>query len=77
MDKATLVRTLLLFLALANQFLVTFGLNPIPGTEETWGEIITMIITAAASAWAWFKNNYVTLKGKQQKTVLKQSKLIK
>ncbi|EQB34631.1 holin [Virgibacillus sp. CM-4] len=77
MDKGTIVRTAVLILALANQFLVTAGLNPIPGTQEMWGEIITMIITAAASAWAWFKNNYVTLKGKQQKTLLKQSKLIK
>ncbi|WP_200416275.1 phage holin [Virgibacillus salexigens] len=77
MDKATLVRTLVLFLALANQFLVTFGLNPIPGTEEAWGEIITMIITAAASAWAWFKNNYVTAKGGLQKKALQAQGLIK
>ncbi|MCP3026594.1 phage holin [Halobacillus sp. A5] len=77
MDRGTIVRTVVLILALANQLLVAAGLNPIPGTEESWGEIITMVVTATASAWAWFKNNYVTLKGKQQKEVLKSSNLTK
>ncbi|MCT1577524.1 phage holin [Oceanobacillus kimchii] len=77
MDKETLTRTIVLFLALINQFLVTFGLNPIPGTEQLWGEVITMIITAAAATWAWFKNNYVTARGKSQKEVLQRNSLIK
>lgn len=75
MDRGTLVRTVVLILALANQFLVTTGLNPIPGTEEMWGEVITMIITAAASVWAWFKNNYVTYKGKLQREELREKGL--
>lgn len=77
MDRGTLVRTVVLILALANQFLVTTGLNPIPGTEEMWGEVVTMIITAAASSWAWFKNNYVTAKGGLQKKALQAQGLAK
>nr|WP_082234963.1 phage holin [Halobacillus massiliensis] len=77
MDKGTIVRTVVLLVALLNQFLVTAELNPIPGTKEFWGELITMAITAAASAWTWFKNNYVTWTGKQQKNVLKEANLIK
>jgi len=77
MDKSTLTRTIVLVLALANQFLVTFGLNPIPGAEALWGEIITAVLTFAAAAWAWFKNNYVTFRGKQQKQVLEQRGLTK
>ncbi|WP_017797556.1 phage holin [Oceanobacillus kimchii] len=77
MDKATLTRTIVLFLALINQFLVTFGLNPIPGTETLWGEVITVIITGVTATIAWFKNNYVTARGKSQKEVLQRNSLIK
>ena len=77
MDKGTLIRTTVLVIALVNQFLVTAGLNPIPGSETLWGEVITMIITGIATAVAWFKNNYVTFKGKQQKRVLARNNLIK
>ncbi|OEH54752.1 holin [Oceanobacillus sp. E9] len=77
MDKATLTRTIVLVIALVNQFLVIFGLNPILGTEQLWGEVIAMIITAVAATWAWFKNNYVTARGKSQKEVLQRNSLIK
>lgn len=77
MDKGTLIRTVVLVIALTNQFLVTAGLNPIPGSETLWGEVVTMIFTGIAAAVAWFKNNYITFKGKQQKQVLKQNQLIK
>jgi len=77
MDKGTIVRSVVLLLALANQFLIAAGLNPIPGTEESWGEIVSSVFTAVVAAWAWFKNNYVTAKGKKQKEVLQREKLIK
>ncbi|WBX78691.1 phage holin [Virgibacillus salarius] len=35
-----------------------------------------MIFTVCASVWAWFKNNYVTVKGKKQKEVLQANNLI-
>lgn len=77
MDKGTIVRTVVLFLVLINQLLVSTGLNPIPGTEEQWGEIVSTIITAIVASWAWFKNNYVTTKGKKQREVLKKEGLTK
>jgi len=77
MDRGTLIRTAVLVLALINQFLVTAGLNPIPGSEDAWGEFITWVITAATATWAWFKNNYVTAKGKKQREVLKAKGLTK
>jgi SPP1 family holin len=75
MDRGTLIRTIVLALALINQFLIAAGLNPIPGTEEVWGEVISTIITFVAAAVAWFKNNYVTAKGKKQKEVLEKNGL--
>jgi SPP1 family holin len=75
MDRGTLIRTIVLALALINQFLIAAGLNPIPGTEDVWGEVISTIITFITAAWAWFKNNYVTAKGKKQKEVLEKNGL--
>lgn len=69
-DTGTKVRSIVLFLALLNQLLVSTGLNPIPGSEELWGEVISWIITAAAATWAWFMNNYLTWKGKRQREAL-------
>lgn len=74
MDKGTVIRTVLLFIALINQ---VFGVGTIALDE---GQVITMVegiyllastlFTIVTSLIAWFKNNYVTAKGKQQKTVL-------
>ncbi|MGN7183691.1 phage holin [Cytobacillus kochii] len=75
MDKGTLFRTIVLVIALINQLLVSTGLNPIPGSEQVWGEVISVIFTGAAATWAWFKNNYITAKGKKQKAVINLHKL--
>jgi len=77
MDKKTIVRTTVLVLALINQILVATGLNPIPGTESDWGHVVSAIITGVISAWAWFKNNYVTATGKKQKELLERNGLTK
>ena len=75
MDKGTIIRTVVLGIALLNQFLVSFGMYEIPGTAEEQTLLITSIFTAATSVWAWFKNNYITAKGKAQKEVLKSNGL--
>ncbi|MFS0591502.1 phage holin [Cytobacillus horneckiae] len=75
MDKGTLIRTIVLTIALCNQFLVVTDLNPIPGSEALWGEVISSIFTSIVAAWAWFKNNYITAKGKKQRAVIHQHKL--
>jgi len=77
MDRGTLIRSIVLALALLNQFLVALGLNPIPGSEALWGEVISTIFTATIATWTWFKNNYITAKGKKQKEVLQKHGLTK
>lgn len=77
MDNGTLIRTLVLVIALINQFLVSAGLNPIPGAESLWGELLAAAFTAVAAGVAWFRNNYVTYKGKRQKEVLERNNLTK
>ncbi|KIL17837.1 phage holin [Bacillus safensis] len=83
-DKGTVIRTVLLFMALINQTLILFGKPILPISEDQVTSLAetlylagSMIFTIATTLAAWFKNNYVTDKGKQQKEVLKQKGLTK
>ena len=56
----TIVRTVILMVALINQGLTTTGHSLIPITDEEITEIITLLITVGASLWSWWKNNSFT-----------------
>ncbi|MEE7712956.1 MULTISPECIES: phage holin [Bacillus] len=83
-DKGTVVRTVLLFIALVNQTLIMFGKAALPISEDQVNTLADALYLAGSAAFtiitslvAWFKNNYVTGKGKHQKEVLKQKGLTK
>ncbi|TYS31748.1 phage holin [Bacillus pumilus] len=83
-DKGTVIRTVLLFMALINQTLIIFGKPVLPIEEdqitslaETLYLAFSMIFTIVTTLVAWFKNNYVTDKGKLQKEILKEKGLTK
>ncbi|MCY7543880.1 phage holin [Bacillus safensis] len=83
-DKGTVIRTVLLFMALINQALILFGKPILPISEDQVTSLAetlylagSMIFTIVTTLVAWFKNNYVTDKGKLQKEVLKQKGLTK
>lgn len=83
-DKGTVVRTVLLFMALINQFLIMVGKPVLPISEdqvntltETLYLAFSMVFTLVTTLVAWYKNNYVTETGKKQKEVLKQKGLTK
>ncbi|MBS2764370.1 phage holin [Bacillus licheniformis] len=83
-DKGTVVRTVLLFIALVNQTLIVFGKPVLPISEDQINTLAdalylagSTIFTIVTTLVAWYKNNYVTNKGKQQKEVLKQKGLTK
>lgn len=59
-EKMTIVRTAVLAFALVNQVLTISGYNPLPFTDEEFGQAVSMVLTAAASLWAWWKNNSFT-----------------
>jgi SPP1 family holin len=69
MDKGTVVRTVLLAITWINVILTQAGLYEIPAVSE---EQIALGMTFIISVWTWFKNNYITAKGKRQKRVLEQ-----
>ncbi|MGG1356794.1 phage holin [Bacillus licheniformis] len=84
LDKGTVVRTVLLFIALVNQTLIVFGKPVLPISEDQVNTLAdalylagSTIFTIVTTLVAWYKNNYVTGKGKQQKEVLKQKGLTK
>lgn len=61
-SKETIVRTVVLVLVLVNQILTATGKNPLPFSEAAMYEGISAVFTAAASIWAWWKNNSFTHK---------------
>ena len=58
---ATIIRTIVLILALANQVLAIMGKQAIPVTEDEVYQLVTLLITIGAALWSWWKNNSFTL----------------
>ncbi|MCY7835189.1 phage holin [Bacillus haynesii] len=84
LDKGTVIRTVLLFIALVNQTLIMFGKSALPINEDQVNTLAdalylagSTIFTIVTTLVAWYKNNYVTSKGKLQKETLKQKGLTK
>ncbi|MCY7784323.1 MULTISPECIES: phage holin [unclassified Bacillus (in: firmicutes)] len=83
-DKGTVIRTVLLIIALINQTMLMFGKSPLGITEDQVNQLadalytaVSVIFTIGTTLAAWFKNNYVTTKGHKQKAILKQNNLTK
>lgn len=70
----TIVRTVILIVALINQGLTISGHSLLPITDEQITEIITLAITIGASLWAWWKNNSFTKNAIKADEVLKELK---
>ena len=56
----TIIRTVVLALALINQILTSTGHSVIPITDDQVTELITLAFTIGTSVWAWWKNNSFT-----------------
>lgn len=59
-STGTIVRTVVLALALINQLLVMLGYSPLPIDDETINLAITSVWTVAAAIVTWWKNNSFT-----------------
>ena len=70
--KGTLIRTILLVLALINQILAVFGKSPIPIDDDTVTNLISTIWTVIASLIAWWKNNSFTKKAIEADKMLQE-----
>ncbi len=56
----TIVRTVILILALVNQCLSIAGKAVLPVTDDQVEQILTLGITIVVSLWNWWKNNSYT-----------------
>lgn len=56
----TIIRTIILILALANQALAVMGKEKIPITDDDVYQLVTLLITICTGMWAWWKNNSFT-----------------
>lgn len=59
-STATIVRTVCLVLALANQLLSALGKSPLPIDDTAMEQLVTTLITAAAALVNWWENNSFT-----------------
>lgn len=73
-EKGTIVRTIVLGVALVNQALIIAGKNPLPFTNEEVAEGVSMVLTAGAAIWGWWKNNSFTQPAIKADIVLKELK---
>ena len=56
----TIIRTVVVAVALINQILAICGKDTLPIYESDIVQIITLVATIASSLWAWWKNNSFT-----------------
>lgn len=60
-DKGTIIRTILMVVALINTILTLTGKNPLPYSNEEIEAAVTVILQVVATLWAWWKNNSFTM----------------
>lgn len=77
MDRNSVIRTIILALALVNQVLSASGKSPLPIEDQDVESFISLGFTIVASVIAWWKNNYISKTGLQQKETLKRNGLYK
>ena len=73
----TIIRTVLLVIALINNALALFGKSPLPFSNEQVTQFVSILFTIAASMWSWWKNNnfsQAALKGQEVVDELKGKK---
>ena len=73
-ESAVIARTLVLIVALVNNFLVMAGMPVIPIEDETINMVVSGIFLIGTTVWAWWKNNSVTNAAQEGDKVMKKLK---
>ena len=60
MKTDTIIRTVVLIIALVNQILTSTGKSPLPIEDEAVKELITVGFTVITAMVAWWQNNSFT-----------------
>lgn len=73
-SKETIVRTIVLFVALLNTVLNACGKNPLPFSDDEVYTGVSAVVATVAAVWAWWKNNSFTAAAVKADEVLKIEK---
>ena len=73
-SKSTIIRTLVLVLALVNQILTATGHSIIPISDEEITQLVTLVFTICASVVAWWKNNSFTQEAISADELMREAK---
>lgn len=73
--KDTIIRTIVLALALINQILTSTGHSVIPISDDQVTEVISLAFTVVTALIAWWKNNSFTAAAIKADEQLKAEKL--
>lgn len=73
-SKETIVRTVVLFVALLNTVLNACGKNPLPFSDDEVYTGVSAVVATVAAIWAWWKNNSFTAAAVKTDEVLKIEK---
>ena len=63
--KGTIIRTIVLAVALVNMFLTISGHSVLPFDEDDINEIVSTVFMVVVSIWTWWKNNSFTPEAKK------------
>lgn len=72
--SGTIVRTVVLVVALVNQILTSTGHSIIPISDEQIDSIVSILFTVIASIVAWWKNNSFTAAAIEADKTMKELK---
>lgn len=73
----TIIRTIVLFIALLNQVLVITGHSVLPFSDAEIEQGVSMLVTALAAIWAWWKNNSFTQDHIQADAMVQQKRAMR
>ena len=73
----TIIRTIILLIALVNQALSIAGYPVLPFSDAEIEQGVSMTITAIAALWAWWKNNSFTQDHIQADAMVEQKRAMR
>jgi SPP1 family holin len=76
-DKGTIVRTVVLFVALINQGLAAFGYSVLPFNNDEIELFVSTLFTVVTALIAWWKNNNITREARRKAALLKREEQYK
>lgn len=74
MKKDTIIRTIVLGIALLNQIFAMFGVPQLDIDDDVIYQLVTAIATIGSAVWAWWKNNSFTTAAQEADKVLEELK---